>query len=435
MKKLLSLVISMLILSMPVAFAQELHVQNFAGTQNIQGIVKETDTLNVQVLAKIPGDNALTRSQVRVFDANDNSVFVDSCTPHTDGFFLCSVNLQISSPSNYRTYSIRLFDDDGEEFTEKRLTRQVTNDNIAPELITFGAIPSVFGQGGTTISYTARDYAQVPGERTDVCAGIQHVLIYENDTELPSTGQLPGGNCSVTQEVSYTPKMSGTFDLIAVPVDRLGKEGTSMSQEITVDRSVPVIADYEILANPYGFVLNSVEPTGTRANVRVFISDESLDGSSVRADLSKLTGKTTDVNREVSRLYQENGFHVAEWTNLVITSVNPCEFLVNAADNFGNVAQTKKFTCNLVSDTEGPVATGIETGFETSDGKPLLSGNGVMKIVFEEKGGMATNNAFFDFNQFARLKDLRVNSCEDTGDDTWTCFWQPPEINGVRSWR
>lgn len=82
----------LLIVSLPVVFAQELSVQKFYGRDKVKGYARTQDEFTIEVLAKIPGD-VITKEQVRLH-FEDSDISFDSCTQLGDSYncFSCIIS-------------------------------------------------------------------------------------------------------------------------------------------------------------------------------------------------------------------------------------------------------------------------------------------------------------------------------------------------------
>jgi len=419
MRRFLSLICILLIMTMPIVTAQSLSVQQFAGRDGVRNVAKTTDTLTIRAQVTIPNDPDITPNQVRLITSEGISYFFTTCTPQVGGA-ICTLNYDLVGVGGVDDYTIAAFNDDNVQVTQA--VEELVNDFIDPEMLTFYAEKEILGPGPVKISYRAEDYSFVPGD-TEACAGVGNVKIFENTQSSGFRASIPGttrvNDCTVEGEYSYTPQNTGNVTLCAVAFDRIGKTSAPLCTSIYVDRMAPAIRGFRIAAYD-GATLYTIPPEGMSASVEVRIEDPSLDVNSVRADFSRLAGAA----------YSDRGpndigiapLRTVIWHDIPITSVSPCEFTVRAADDLGNTV-SQKLTCTIVSDTSPPEAISMSTGFTSGDGTPLLGIQGTLTVLFREKG-MARSEAFLDTHNLG-LGIRRADFCEPLGAD-WACRWKLP---------
>ncbi|HSU72937.1 MAG TPA: hypothetical protein VLJ21_03755, partial [Candidatus Binatia bacterium] len=419
MKRILAALMLALIVSLPIVTAQTFSVQQFSGQDGVRNVARTTDTLTIKALASIPGDAEITPGQVRLTTSDGVSYLFTTCTPQ-DTAFLCTTTYALVGAGGEDTYTVALFDDDGNEVASKQ--EALVNDLINPALITLTASPTVLGQGKTTLTYHAEDYSFSPGD-TDTCAGVSRIEIYENTCAGAPTASIPGvtevNHCAIDGTFDYTPQNTGNIMLCAKAFDRLERTSLPKTANITVDRSPPSFTGFRI-ASQDGVAIHSMTPEGVVANIEVTIKDDSLNVNTIRADFNLLTGGGyTDLGPNE---FGDGTTRTVVWNNVPITHVSPCEFTVRATDTLGNTG-TRTFSCDIVVDTSPPEFLGATTGFTSADGTMLLGTQGTLTARFQE-AGMIRGNAYLDTDGLG-LGTRKAESCTRVNGE-WQCTWHLP---------
>ncbi len=418
MKKFFAVLFIALLASMPIAFAQSLNIQQFAGRDNVRNVAQPTDTLVIKALVSIPGDDTITNDQVRLTTSSGITYLFDSCGQQ-GATATCTLRYDLVGEGGTDSYAISLFDDDNKEVTSD--VEVLTNDFIDPALTSFSVDPSVLGTGPTTVTYAAEDYAFSPGD-TSACAGVGKINLYEGGTSGTPTATIPGGaDCTFSGTFQYAAHNSGNINFCAQAVDRLNRKSLPMCTNLSVDKSPPQFTGFRVTTKD-GFAVHAIPPDGILSDVAVTLNEQSLDVNSVRADFNTLTqdGQHGDTSpQEIgSGTSREVIFH-----DIPVNKVSPCEFTVKAADVFGNIA-SQKFTCAIVQDTSPPQALGATTGYTSADGTVLLGIQGVLTVRFSE-ASMERANAYLDATPLGLGSNRKAETCVQSGSE-WDCQWHLP---------
>ena len=151
---LAALFMMVLMVTWPMVSAQELSIQQFSGTQNVDRVAKDTDTVTVKVLVSIPGDAEITPGQVHLVNEAGVTYLFSTCSEKDSGAFECSMSFDVVGRAGYEVYTITLFNDDNQEVANTAAL--LTNDAVDPDMISFTVDPSITGST-TTIGYEAKD--------------------------------------------------------------------------------------------------------------------------------------------------------------------------------------------------------------------------------------------------------------------------------------
>lgn len=395
-----------LVVSLPIVFAQQLNVQKFSGRDNVNGFLREDDTLNVEVTA--PG--TLVPANLRFFSADTYFLF-DNCVPVTGGLSKCTYS---TTPAFYGTeqYIIRWHDPPASQTPREEKTITLVTDSLAPTVSTFTVDPLKSKEGRLQIQYVAEDRAFNPTDSA-TCSGLKEITFSLGNKRLFSEA----GDKLCRKENSLTHDLTESGDLCARATDVIGRTSAPKCVHVIVDKIAPDIKTMTLSEPDGSLVTHAHTGEEKRANVVVVIegNEDDVQFDSVIADLSRLNPSLT--SKRADRRTGDNYV----WENVGITTPASCGVSVTAVDALGNSA-TKSFSCTIGIDDTGPVANSLSTGF-IEDGKQLLSGNGTITVEFEETGaGMNKSNAFLDLSQIGMGGRVKAEKCFKEGA-VWKCLW------------
>ena len=103
---------SFLVLTLPVAFAQRLDVEQFSGQDNVDEIIRPSDDeLKVIVTAELRGDPSpeVARKRVRILHSGEEEFFT-SCTSLGNSLFRCEYSTMDLISSGSEEYEIVIVD-------------------------------------------------------------------------------------------------------------------------------------------------------------------------------------------------------------------------------------------------------------------------------------------------------------------------------------
>ncbi len=417
-----------LVLTLPVAFAQQLTVQKFSGISNVNGFAKENDELTIQVLAEMLGSPSpeVARQRARVY-YEDTYSFMNSCTAQAQAMYQCTYKTADLIYGGTDTYAIKLFDDANKEIAS--VTKTLTVDVLQPKIVQFSVTPNMSTSAKPVkITYKAEDYGYETG-KTAGCSGIKQVSITSNTTQLAQSS-AGIGNCTKNGTYTFTPQIqgqSGRVTVCAVATDYVNHKSTPACADILIDSRKPTPDTLE-LRDTQGYTITHAR-TGQqiKADVYVRIQDIDVNPASVYADLSKLNPSLGKKPKDV----QKGEWFV--WRDIAITTPNTCQVTVNASDLLGN-KDSKTLTCTIGIDDTPPEPTSLGTLFVDEDGTPLLGTNGTIYAEFTETGsGMSKGNAFLDLRQLGLGTEVKADACEKTETGTWKCRWnaKPKAASGT----
>ncbi len=406
----------LLIVSLPVVFAQELSVQKFYGRDKVKGYARTQDEFTIEVLAKIPGD-VITKEQVRLH-FEDSDISFDSCTQLGDSY-----NCTFYEPDfeAYQTLELRIELRDNAGKTVAEETKKLVIDNQAPR-IKEASITPVVSSGEVDITYTAEDYALKYGDTTD-CAGLKTVKITIAG-QIIASDTYPAGTCKKQNIMHSTLEKSGQVCIAAV--DHLNFASLPKCVDAIVDKNAPEIKSLTI-TNRYGAEITHLRKGEMqKATVNAKIEDES-DLTEVFANFKKLN---PNLQEDIASDSGENGLYT--WKDITVTEAEQCSIQIKATDRLENKA-SKEFSCAIKADDAPPKMLKFSTGAERG-GAALASQGGKISITFEDKDntdaegiGLSAKQAYLDLTQL-KIGIAQADVCSKLSGAEWECIWMlnPP---------
>ncbi len=419
----LALFLSALIMSIPVVHAQELNIQKFQGKDNAKGYAKVEDQITIEVLVKIPGEEVISKEQVRLY-VEDSYAFFDTCVAEgTAGFFKCTFFESEFEAYEPIVFTIELRDDDDNIVGSE--TRTLIIDNIAPEIKEFTVDPPI-SSGNIQISYVAEDYGLTYGTAAE-CSGIKTITI--NAGAQAITDSAEPGTCSKDNIIDMTIEQSGKKQICVAAKDYLNFASAPKCFEVRIDKAPPEIESVSIL-DEQGFVLTHVHTGEERTStVSALITDDGeVDQSTVYALLAQLNPNLPEP------IPPDNiAGDIYSWAGIPVVEVNPCKLTITAKDSLGNDAN-KDFDCTIKADDTPPTITGLISETER-DGVPLYGYGTQLIIEIEDKDntgapgiGMLAKKAYLDLSKLGMDDFLQADTCARISPGVYRCTWllNPP---------
>ncbi|MFC1774703.1 PDZ domain-containing protein [Nanoarchaeota archaeon] len=434
--ELISIVMVLLVISMPVVFSQQISVIQFSGADGVNDFAGRGDTLTIKANVQIHGapPDARARERVRLYTDSTSYVFFDSCIKQSGITYECILedDTVLQNVVGIKGLEIRLMDTDGNVID--KVSKQIVIDSQDPVVKTFTIDPPATKGNTATFTYDAEDYAFSPGD-TSQCSGIKEVQ-FISDGQVLSTDTGGAGECAKSNSFSHSFNVNGTqvYSICAQAVDFFGRTSDFRCQDFRIDNSGPKITDLAIVSNQ-GFEFTHVTPgVITRANVAVFIQGDNDDivKDTVTIDLSKLNPSLTG-KRKVDRKFGD----VFIWENVEITNPDNCEVTVSAIDDLGNPSTTT-LTCELPIDSTSPLVKDIRTEIEDDEGVMILPTLGTVYVDVEDLDdegnagiGFQKGEVFLDASRLGLSAKIGPKNCTQSGE-LWTCVYdvQPKVHSG-----
>jgi len=406
-----------LVITLPVCAAQSLEIKSFAGNDNVQGYARPDDSVTMSVEAMIPRDLVISESQVQICRESLCS-YPDSCAPGEsfgkDIYNNCVYTETLKSEEGIFPYSVRLSDDDGRPV--KAVSTELGIDKIAPRILRFSISPET--KGSAVIEIAAQDYGSTLGDAS-YCTGIKQVDFYDADTgKTLFTKEFGYEECDILDSFEYTHntgKKSEKISLCAKAIDLFNQESEPVCNDFVYDEEGPKFVSLG-LADKDGNPISHIPSSGMPVDVVVEIDDVS-ELQSVTADLSKISGKSSDKNRKFD-YKRDNKYY---WSGFNVNPDTVCSADVKAADVLGNKGNAS-LECSISVDDEGPEVQEMTSSYEDYVGQPVIApGAQVRAKIVEDGVGLYRNEIFIDFSEIG-LGTLQADSCEKKGA-FWVCYW------------
>jgi len=418
--RLAALFMAFLVVTLPVAFAQQLDVTRFSGTDDVEGIISPAnDTLAIDVTAEMRGEPSsdIARTRLRVLHGAEDEYF-DSCASKGASLYDCSYVSDDLISSGTEEYNIVLVDAEGSELKSVKKTLMV--DASPPEIIEFSVEPTLSRTGNMKIEFVAEDYGRYSGD-SSACSGLKQIQLTVN-SNIIKTFDFAQNECeSGKQVIDYeyvTSDKYADFDVCIAAMDYLGQKSSPVCEEFRIDNSPPSIQSVEF-RDDKGYKLSHVK-TGLQVNADMRVTIKGEDDvvfDSVKADLSKLNPSIKEKSPDdiVDDTYI--------WESVAITTPGTCEVTVSARDEIGNEATTI-LPCTLPVDDAGPSPTVIYASAIDSNGTPLVGVNGSIFVDFDEDGsGMDKAKAYLDLHNLGLGTVVQADKCTEQAGQ-WTCEWK-----------
>lgn len=414
----------LLVIMLPITFAQQMSIQRFSGRDNVNGFAKSGDVLTAEVT--LPG--TVVAGQVRIFSGDAYFIF-DSCAQQ-DAFSKCIYSTSLGELYGTEQYKIKFFESPNSNTVLDEKPATITTDVIAPRIVDFTVEPEQSKEGRVQLQYVAEDRAFNPADAS-ACSGLKEIVFTYGAQKILSDA----GEKSCRKENILPYEFTGTSsyeskDICVKATDMLGQNSGLVCKKFRIDKSAPDIQKIEI-SDTAGRKLSHLR-TGQEKKASIVITIEGNDNDvvfeSVTADLSKLNPSLGVKNADRKSAGNKNYV----WENVPITTPTDCSVDVSASDAIGNIA-TKKLTCTLGIDNTPPIPKAITTGFVDGDVQ-LLAGIGTITVDFEESGaGMNKSNAFLNLEQLGLGGRVKATKCEESGG-LWKCYWNvQPTTAGAKT--
>jgi hypothetical protein len=406
-----------LVITLPVCAAQSLEIKSFAGKDNVRDYARPDDSVTMSVEAMIPRDLVISESQMQVCRDSLCS-FPDSCTPGEsfgkDIYNNCVYTETLKGEEGIFPYSVKLSDDDGRPV--KAVSTELGIDKIAPRILRFSISPET--KGSALIEVAAQDYGSTLGDAS-YCTGIKQVDFYDAETNRILLSKKFGyEECDVLDSFEYTHKTgkkSEKISLCAKAIDLFGQESEPVCNDFVYDEEGPKFVSLG-MADDDGNPISHIPSSGMPVDVVVEIDDVS-ELQSVSADLSKISGKSSDKNRKFG--YKRGNKYY--WSGFNVNPDTVCSASLTAVDVLGNKGNAS-LECSISVDDAGPEVQEMTSSYEDYVGQPVIAPGAQIRAKIVEDGvGLYKNEIYIDFSEIG-LGTLQADSCEKKGA-FWMCYW------------
>lgn len=418
---------ALLIVTLPVAFAQELNVNKYSGADNANGAVRPEDNLTIEVRAQIPGDPTIMKDQVRLALGTEFLTF-DTCVKTAEpNYYTCTFTDEVELLENM-PFMVELWNDDNSKV--KTANASIIVDALDPVVKNFSVTPEM-NNGNVDISFKVEDYALNSGITTQ-CSGIKSITITstQGDTETTiATRTGTSGTCVLEEDFSLNLGASGQQTICLQAKDFVNYESSPKCVNVIVDKTPPNISAVSVVNHLGDDITHVHSGNEIPANIHALITDDGqIDSTQVFADFNKLS-PTYGINAPAD--YNNGGIYT--WSQIPVKEVSPCTLTIKATDMLGNTA-TQTIDCSIRADDAAPIF--VRHIPQALRGNTSLLGYDTPFILeFDEKDntgakgiGMSLINSYLDMSDIGLTNFERADTCYETEGTKWECAWyvKPP---------
>jgi len=412
--KLISLLISVLIISLPSVLATQLNLIQYSGDEGVNGFHRSTDELQIKVQAQVDYDDTISRQQLRLVIADTYVLFQD-CQPLA-GVFECTYIKPVFALSGVQQYTVQLIDDTEITSTtptpllEKSFT--LTVDTLQPVIEAIAITPKVSETGDVSVSIRASDRAVLGNDA--LCSGIS-TFIFTLDGTIPA-GEVSGGDaCNWDKPVALKLTVpDGRYNLCVSARDKVGHQSQPSCDSVLIDASAPQV-------NKVIFLVRGQETdylnTDGDINVDIILAfdDPNLIPESIWADLGRISPTTGRV--QPLRL---NKTHYI-FRDLSLAGFQTCSIGVTATDTLGNVLE-ETLTCTLKQDNTPPRFVGFRTNFVDADINFFIGKSTNLTIILEDRGsGIIKQDVYINLQNVKGDAGRHPDHCIEV-NDVFECY-------------
>lgn len=419
MRRFVAVGMMMLVVLLPVAFAQDLSIVKFQGSAGVNGYARSVDDVTIEVLTSL-GGLPVNESRVRLYLGSNYDLF-QRCVQDSGDFYRCTYEAPMQWYGAL-DFGVKLYDYEVPPNIVAEAAQSILIDDIPPTVRSFSASPQTT-DGPVEFSFAVEDYGSQYGVSQE-CSGVKKVTISADGEELV-TDFGEAGVCSRQRTVDYTFTGDGEQTVCAKVEDFLGLESPPSCVSVVVDNAAPNMSGFAIVDPSGNFQITHVKPGEQRnAHVLAVIRDEGgVDAASVRGYFAQLNQNFPDFIPP-TRIIQNSVF---VWENIPVAQVDNCQAMIRADDVLGNRAE-RSFPCDIAGDDVAPTVVNVSAG-QVEAGRYLVGYDSPIRVTFEDldsdgnRGvGLQSRNAFLDLSDLGLSDDKRADSCTFK-DPWWECTW------------
>jgi len=397
------------------------------GEDNIEGYVREIDSVTISVDAKI-GNTNIRPSQVH--ENNINGMIFDNCIQQLNGAYECTYQTDTSSFSiNPFSFRIALYDENN--ILDSITYANGAKDTSPPKITEFTSSQEIVGEGDVRFNYRIEE--SIDGQNTNKCVGIKEMIVkYDAGSRtIPINSQQD--NCiyedSFSENINtITTIDSGNVTIEAIAYDYFDQPSAPITTTITVDKIGPEIDESSFRL--FDSNNNDIEFVSEPITVSAFIRTRDQDVDKASADFSSLGPYNGIIRAHCNN--QE-----CSWENIKIdlnTSGNR-QITINITDMLGNNRITI-LDYNFKYDDSSPEGSLIKTNYLDTEGNSYLGKNDDNQIIVEidEQGvGFNKKNIYLDLRNIDKGENVQADNC--TKENLWRCYWNIGSVSvsdGIR---
>ncbi len=402
-----------LILSMPVISALSISKITVAGSEGIENVMSSD---NDYFTATVETSEPVTKDQLRIKYTKDEAF--DECSGTTCTYTSSSTD----RAGQEMSYTIQLINS---STIVDEATGTLLIDEVKPEITSY-AIDKTGEE--IILSYKAEDTAC---EDCSSCSGIDYLSIVIDDAE---TEQINiASQCSIDDDyetsISELNIADGDHEICLIAYDNVGHQSAEKCTAVSVDSEAPYFEtnSLQVTETTSNNKVEYISNNAILTNIKINVSDTSLDTTNVYADLSALNSvigsSYSNMSGYCEQNYDDDTKYVCTWSNVYIEGVSGAlKLSFFAADTEGNL-EVYSPSYTVTKDDSAPTVVQVYKQ-EQSDSHTLYLKDGTNSVYadFDATGSaMSFGKAYMTFN-LASLNKKQANSCWENGA-YWTCVW------------
>lgn len=434
----------MLVLTLPFYTASvyaSINSVSVKGNSGIEGIVKQKDNLDFDVVVSTAENSNITSKQVIL----GTSLTFDRCVAGADNSAHCTLKFPSSGDFTFGSgkfpYSVSLYKSSGALDDSK--SGVVLIDSKPPQLQLSISKNLFSGKDNATIDYDANDFACDDSSCSGKCAGIKRIDFSAVNGSFRQSvdAQLSNTGCQLKSSIVIPAKNlgNGALTISAVAIDKFDQPSASVPISFVVDNIPPAILTNSFTIARKGVALASYSNHDILVDVLINISASDLSPNSVAADLSSLNPSANLQNLIASCAQITPLIRTCTWpitlrpsasshegtqpssNNAGTSSTTPQSaghtITVAASDLVGNNANVT-ISKSLTLDDKGPLVQSIETGV-VIDGKNYARASGnTVTAIFSEATGVEKDSVFL------HIVNAKIPATSCAKDSNWKCVWK-----------
>ncbi len=366
---------AILIFSMPFSFAVNIREVSLKGQDDMEGIVRPSDNVEVSVVITDIVADEINSQRVRYKD-QDDSVSTEFTECHAiDQGIACTYSFTETGEKDAHSYNIYAYTDDALLTLADSYSGSYVIDNLEPQVVVFTINPQITSGDNVVATFNIEDYANRDRD-TSKCSGIEKLEIYDNTNQNTPIATIENSAPSCTwigQEEIDISSLEGEISLCPQPWDLTGQSrlDEDMCVDIIIDKQgVDIISTSFKLVDNSGLDITAYKDSPITGEFSVNISGADLDTASVRGDFSSLNQgaalKATCTTTSDTAI--KNCKFPPLTISLAESDSGTKEVTITALDNAGNLG-TQIINIPLAYDNQGPTVTSLTTGSENNEGK------------------------------------------------------------------
>jgi len=417
-KELISLVLVILVLSMPIDSAIVLGAITSIEVSNKNGFPDYISYTDDYFKVEARFDNEKQKELVKI----DYPEYQSFSECHSDGSSnICTFTAERMGRIGGE-YSFNVLEFDSDELQADTKSSSFVVDTDKPTVTSFTAV-----QEGENVSwaYSALDTA-CPGCGSK-CSGLDEYRLMEGSTIIES-GKIEGGGCSETYQDKFMAETlgvhSGSNTLCIEVTDKLSMISDRKCVDFGIDIEEPEFEHGTLrIYDSDGDNITYVASIPLLATVEITVSDPNLDPDSVYADLSKLNSIIGFNYDEVKgTCTAESGGYTCIFNVMIDSVEGNIDLIFSAKDDTGNLEQYSIYY-PLEVDSTPPDVNEIYVNplFFIDDELILKMGQNQIYVMLDGTGsGYSKGEVYLDLSLIGGSGNKKADECEKIGGN-WIC--------------